>query len=258
MRGRCVVSEVFVLSGVLTALVPALAYAQPTAGFPPPEAEPPPEPPPTAAPAPVEPPTQAPAPLPPSPPRQAAPERSPLTPDDFPTDLAPELAPEPELNFDPRALPPVLPYRPGYPIPPGYHAESRSASGLVATGGITLGLAYIAALGIAMADDFENGTGWLAVPLVGPWGAIGARSFECKAETDIEQARACFDGAYKEATTIAVLAGDGVVQAIGTALFVAGLTTRTHELVRDDEEGVHVSASPRLGGGFDLGLHGRF
>lgn len=251
-------SEVFILSGVLTTLLPVSAYGQPTAGFPPPEAEPPPESPRPPPQVPVETPAPAPAPAPRTPSLPAMPEASPAPATDFPTDLAPELASEPEPSFEAGALPPVLPYRPGYPIPPGYHAESRSASGFVVTGGITFGLAYVAAFGMALAQDFENGSGWLAVPLVGPWGAIGARSFECKAETDIEEARECFDGAYKEATTIAVLAGDGVVQAIGAAIFIAGLTTRTHELVRNAEAGVNVSASPRLGGGFDLGLHGRF
>lgn len=151
----------------------------------------------------------------------------------------------------------MLPYRPGLPVPPGYHVESRSATGLVVVGALTAGVSYAVALGIAFDSGFDNGTGWLAVPVVGPWGAIGARTFKCRAQ-EIEEARRCFDGAYDEATTIAVLAGDGVVQAVGFALWLAGLATKTHELVRDDVKALQVSAVPRPGGGFDLGVRGSF
>jgi hypothetical protein len=127
----------------------------------------------------------------------------------------------------------------------------------VVTGGLTLGIAYAAALGLAMAEGFDNGTGWLAVPVVGPWGAVGSRRFRCTAET-VTEARDCFDGAYDEATTIAVFAVDGVLQAVGLALTIAGVASRTHELVRNDASRFQVGAAPRPGGGFDLGVRGAF
>lgn len=127
----------------------------------------------------------------------------------------------------------------------------------MATGALTLGLSYAAALGLAMADGFDNGTGWLVVPIVGPWAATGARSFSCQAET-VPEARLCFEAAYNEATTIAVFAVDGVLQAVGLALTIAGLATRTHELVRNDVKVVDVSAKARPNGGFDVTLSGAF
>ena len=65
-------------------------------------------------------------------------------------------------------------------MPPGYRVESRPATGLLATGGVTLAASYLAGLVIAQHHRFGEGMGWMAVPLVGPWGAIGARSFQCR------------------------------------------------------------------------------
>jgi hypothetical protein len=179
----------------------------------------------------------------------------------FPTllDYGSGLPPGPALVAPPAGLPAVLPYRPGFPIPQGYHAESRPSSGLVITGGLTFGLAYVTALGIAFSEKFENGAGWLAVPLIGPWGAISKRSYKCPATAmDVAAARRCFNDAYDEATTIAILAGDGVVQTFGVALFIAGLANQTHELVRNDVKPVKVTAAPRSDGGFDVAVRGRF
>jgi hypothetical protein len=267
MSGRCVRLRgvgVFGLSMVAlsgTTLTSRGAFAQPSAGFPPPsevpsEAQPAP-PPPAVTPAPVFPaPSAAPEAQPdPAGPGAPAPAPAPPPPSwlEYGSGLPP---PASSVPLEP-GMPVVLPYRPGLPIPPGYHAESRPAGGLVATGALTLGISYAAALGLALADSFENGTGWLVVPIAGPWAAAGARRFSCEAET-IAQARQCFSGAYDEATTIAVFAVDGVIQAVGVALTIAGLASRTHELVRNDAERLNVTAKARPNGGFDVGVQGVF
>jgi len=165
----------------------------------------------------------------------------------------------------------VLPYREGLPVPPGYRVESRPATGLLATGGVTLAASYLAGLVIAQHHRFGEGMGWMAVPLVGPWGAIGARSFQCRVTgtegidslddlDDVrtaQEAEACVRGAQREATTIAALAVDGLMQAIGAVVFVAGLASSTEELVWTGTTDVRVSARPRPGG-FDLGITGHF
>ena len=179
--------------------------------------------------------------------------------------------PAPTPTSEPLALPPVfpalLPYRPGLPVPPGYHVESYASSGLVITGSITFALAYLTGLGVGLNDNFKNGTGWLAVPLIGPWAAIGARDVDCRIRDQITSpdrislavadARRCFRTASKEATDIALLAGDGIVQVVGLALLIAGVADQTHELVRNDAK-LRVVALPRLNGGLDLGLRARF
>lgn len=154
-------------------------------------------------------------------------------------------------------MPAILPHRPGLPVPAGYHVESRAASGLVVAGALTLGVSYVVALGLALADDFDQGSGWLVVPVAGPWGGLGARSYDCNADT-VPEANACLDRAYEETTAVALLAMDGVIQAVGVAFIVAGLASRTHELVRNDLGRLKVTVGGRPGKGLQLGLQGWF
>ena len=153
--------------------------------------------------------------------------------------------------------PAILPYRDGLPIPPGYRVEHRSANGLIAGGLTTLAVAYITAIVIGSGDSFKNGTGWLAVPVFGPWGAIGARSYHC--ENDPLKAQQCVRGAFNEVQTIAILSADAVVQATGAVLFLAGLGSGRDELVRSELE-TSLRLTPRAIGrnGFGLGFDGRF
>lgn len=237
--------------------------AEPSAGFPlPPEEQ---IPPPAAAPA------RPPAPRPPAPPPQALPTaREPL-----PHETADTSTREGEPA---RSLPPpsgyplVLPYRDGMPVPRGYHVEHRASNGLTVTGGITLGVGYLTALGIGLHYEFENGTGWTALPVIGPWAAIGARDFDCdvngidgidtlddvNTEQTANEAERCIRRAQSEALAIALLAVDGMIQATGAILVAAGLASGVDELVWDGLADVHVSARARPEGGGELKLFGTF
>jgi hypothetical protein len=152
-----------------------------------------------------------------------------------------------------------LPYREGLPIPPGYRVEHRSANGLIAGGLVTLIVSYGAALAVGLGDGFKDGTGWTVVPVIGPWAAIGARSFHC--ENDPLKANECVKNAFSEVQTIAILSGDAVVQATGAVLFFAGLGSGQDELVRSDlGSGASVRVTPRMVGatGVGIGFDGRF
>ena len=153
--------------------------------------------------------------------------------------------------------PAILPYREGLPIPPGYRVEHRSANGLIAGGLATLGVAYGAAIAVALGDNFKDGTGWTVVPVIGPWAAIGARSFHCN--NDPLKANECVKNAFSEVQTIAILSADAVVQATGAVLFLAGLGSGQDELVRSDLE-TSVRVTPRAVGasGIGIGFDGRF
>jgi hypothetical protein len=142
------------------------------------------------------------------------------------------------------------------PIPRGYHVEHRPATGLLVTGGLALGAGYAIGLGIALSKSFDDGLGWMAVPLVGPWPAIKAQQVVCTATT-VEEGHACFVAATNTGTTIALLAVDGMIQATGVLLLVAGLLSGEDELVRNSSA-LKVTASRRHDGGFDLGVMGRF
>jgi len=163
----------------------------------------------------------------------------------------------PPPNFASGFYPALLPYRTGLPIPPGYRVEHRSANGLIGGGLASLVIAYGTAVILGASANFENGAGWLLVPVVGPWAAIGARSYHCA--NDPLLANKCVSGAFSEVQTIAILSGDAVVQATGAVLFVAGLASGRDELVRTDLA-AKVRISPRAVGatGFGIGVDGHF
>ena len=164
----------------------------------------------------------------------------------------------------PGLYPPILPYRTGLPVPVGYRVEHRPANSLIIGGLTALVVSYGTALIVAGSESFENGTGWTLLPVIGPWAAIGARSYHCAGQSDLatanSNATACVRGAFSEVQTIAILSADAVVQATGAVLFLAGLGGGHDELVRDDL-GVSLRFTPRAvgsNGAFGLGVDGRF
>lgn len=163
--------------------------------------------------------------------------------------LAPQLT-EPAYSggFQPPAYsggfqPPVLPYREGAPVPPGYRLETQPNSGLL-VGGLLIEIAgYVAAFAIGAAHDFDNGAGWLVVPVFGPWAALGARDNPCagiEAQSATLADAECVNEALDEARLIAFLTVDGIVQMIGTGLMIVGAATPHRELVRADVAGFRL------------------
>src|SRR5690606_32400153 len=109
-------------------------------------------------------------------PRPAAP--SPAAP-------APQLAPP--VNAQQSGVgfqPPVLPAYDGMDPPPGYRAESYFNRGFLIGGGITLGATYGAGLIYGATQKFKGGLGNLAIPIIGPWIALGKRDFQCDTSID--------------------------------------------------------------------------
>jgi hypothetical protein len=143
----------------------------------------------------------------------------------------------------------VLPYYKEYPVPPGYEVVKRPASGLIKGGLVGWSIAYAGAIGFAAVEGFENGTAWLAVPLIGPWGAIGARNYEqCKTST-VAEAKRCVRNAVKEVQIITFVAVDGIGQLAGALVMLAGGLSSKEELIRSDlVEKVEVSVLPPANG----------
>jgi len=148
-------------------------------------------------------------------------------------------------------------------VPPGYKLEHRSANGLIIGGVASLIVGYATAIAVGGGDNFKNGTGWVVLPVIGPWAAIGARVYHCdNSATDILQAQnsanQCVRGAFNEVQTIAILSADAVVQATGAILFLAGLASGEDQLIRTDVAGVRVT--PRAVGrdAFGIGFDARF
>lgn len=140
--------------------------------------------------------------------------------------------------------PPVLPYYEGVDPPQGYVLNTRRNGGLMAGGAVTWGAAYVGGLVYALGKGFDNGTGWLAAPIVGPWGAIGARDFRCRSSQNVTQREIdrCVDGALNEVTSITFLAVLGLVQAVGATLFFVGVGDKHQEWLRADLAGMQLKA----------------
>ncbi|HTU61905.1 MAG TPA: hypothetical protein VMF89_25785, partial [Polyangiales bacterium] len=120
---------------------------------------------------------------------------------------------------------------------------------------VTLAAGYLGGLAIGLSRGFDGSLGWLAVPVVGVGPAIAGRRFKCTA-ADVAEARDCLRRANTEATTVAGVAIDGMVQVTGLLLVIAGLASSQSELVQNAP--VQVQAAQRPEGGFDLGVSGRF
>jgi hypothetical protein len=128
-------------------------------------------------------------------------------------------------------------------------------------GGLTFGAAYGAGLAYALTKSFDNATGWLAVPILGPWAAIKGRSFRCKSDNNVSQKDVddCIDGALDEVSAITFMAVTGLVQAVGATLFFVGVGDVSKEWVRADLAQVEVKADVGpVSDGYGFKLTGRF
>jgi hypothetical protein len=136
------------------------------------------------------------------------------------------------------ALPPgmELPYEEGDPIPPGYRLREQKRRGLIIAGSIVTGIPWVISLTAATGADFENKSGYLIVPGIGPWLMLlagGASDRSCGSDSVLcEESRAGLR---------AVLVFDGLVQSAGAAMFAAGFLFPRQRLVRED---VTVSVVP--------------
>ena len=142
--------------------------------------------------------------------------------------------------------PAVLPYREGIPTPQGYRLDSRINGGLVYGGLSIFGVPYVAGLVAAAASGFSKGSGWLALPIIGPFLAMGGRDLnECDFITvsssasspglnPAEEQAQCRRVVVREARILGVFALDGLIQATGSVLTIAGLLSPRETLVRSD------------------------
>ncbi len=148
--------------------------------------------------------------------------------------------------------PPEYTYRDGMPLPPGYHLEERPRRGLVIAGWLTAGIPYALGLTIAASSDFGNESGWLAVPFVGPWLALGKRDYGCDDDGGDEQDRSCLEDAV-----VAPLIMSGIAQTAGGTLLLVGYLATKKYAVRNDVMSSVVLPS-RVGSGYGLTWVGQF
>lgn len=119
------------------------------------------------------------------------------------------------------------------------------------------GVPYALGLSVAGGDDFQNQTGWLAVPVIGPWVTLAARD-RCDASVTYDDTFDTFESTCDEERTIrTLLVMDALMQVTGATLLVWGLTSKTKRYVRDD---VSLQVLPTHVGrsGYGLGAVGTF
>ena len=144
-------------------------------------------------------------------------------------------------------LPLEMPYDPDKGIPPGYRIGEKPRHSLAIAGAVTLGSLWVVSciVGGIIEDDnnYNNDRGWpMYIPVVGPFITIGT--------------------AHTGASATTMLFFDGIAQAAGAAMFIAGMNT-TQKVLKyqftagGSEVAVQPIAAPTQGGGF-MGLTGSF
>src|SRR5690606_38236504 len=130
--------------------------------------------------------------------------------------------------------PETLPYVEGEPVPEGYRVDTRIRKGLVIGGAVTFGVTYLAAAGLAVqahndeydaADELfedESDANVLFIPIAGPFIMAGKLAEE-----------------RREAAAVAAV--DGLAQAAGLSMFIAGLAAPKTVLVKDETHSLSVT-----------------
>ena len=121
----------------------------------------------------------------------------------------------------------TLPYEEGDPIPQGFAVKSRANRSLIIAGSITFGAPYLisvlAAATVVSANNNGSEFAPLFVPVIGPFITIGT--------------------AQAEGAGTFWLIFDGLAQAGGAAMFIAGLTMEEKYLQRTAP---HASLKPEV------------
>jgi hypothetical protein len=141
-------------------------------------------------------------------------------------------------------------------VPQGYHVIEEPRRGLVIGGSLSLGIPWVLGATVAVGKDFEDKTGYLMIPAVGPWlmlAAGGAKDKSCdETGTDV-----FCDYERDRSGERALLFLDGMAQVAGAVMLAAGIGYPRKRLVR---EPTLLSLAPtRMGkDGYGFGAVGTF
>jgi hypothetical protein len=153
--------------------------------------------------------------------------------------------------------PRYLPYDEGQPIPEGYHVEQRVRGGMVIPGAVLLGVSYLLGATVASADNYNDQTGWLLLPVAGPWlMLLMHKSNTSSCDPTVTFCSTTSSSSSDQTDTRFLLTSDGLVQAAGAVLLILGLRGR-QVLVRHGIASLSV-APTRVGSAEGLVLGGRF
>jgi len=157
-----------------------------------------------------------------------------------------QAAPPPAGYYVPQSVAQSGPRRindwePGEPIPPGYHPVTRIRTGLVVGGAVTFGVMYLLTVVVAATihDAGGRSSAGLYVPVAGPFVQMANTSY---ASLDV------------------LLAIDGLAQAAGVAMLIAGIAAPKSVLIRNDLGKFEMKPTPMVFGnnGAGFGFKGTF
>jgi hypothetical protein len=143
--------------------------------------------------------------------------------------------------------------------PPGYELEEHTPSAPIVVGAMLLAVPYATGLGIAGAEGFANGSGWLAVPGLGPWLALASRENPSDTAKDAQEFNSDVGHCVAEPFVRGMLVLDGVLQATGAIVLIVGANGSEKRLV-PRREAARVELKPQAVGrsGYGLGVLGSF
>lgn len=132
-----------------------------------------------------------------------------------------------------QSRPATLPYEEGAPIPRGYVLRESNLTGLVIGGIIPLSVLYLISFSVASGNHFSGPAGWLAVPVIGPFGWLAAHKSSSNCVGD-----ACTDAEDVLGRTFVTM--DGIFQVTSAALFVTGLAITRKKLVLIENQDMYI------------------
>lgn len=150
-------------------------------------------------------------------------------------------------------LPPrELPYSENRPVPPGYALDEYHIRGLIIGGAVTLGTLWAISFSVASSNDFSGANGWLAVPVIGPFGWLATRKApQCNTAT-------YYSSCNDESSNRTLVAFDGIGQIAGAGMLIAGLAVTRKRLVLIDPQAAIAVAPYATSRGSGLQLVGQF
>jgi len=171
-----------------------------------------------------------------------------------PPPAAPAFAAPTQSSFAPLHLGP-LPTSPTGDS--GFEVKEGPATTPLVIGGVALGLPYATGLGIAASESFDNGSGWLAAPVAGPWLALSGRRDPCENAGAERKLDSEVGKCVAEPMVRGMLVLDGVLQAAGAVLLIVGAGSSETRIVRRQPQFVATPA-PVGRSGYGMAMAGQF
>ncbi|MCC6902948.1 MAG: hypothetical protein IT377_28525 [Polyangiaceae bacterium] len=183
-----------------------------------------------------------------------------------PPTAAPPPAPAPAAPVEsgfvvPAQYAPSFTMTPAPTFAPPMHDAPReeptgTASTLTLVGAVMVGLPYATGLGIGASESFDNGSGWLAVPVGGPWLSLSGRRDPCAASEDKKEFDSDVGKCVAEPLIRGMLVLDGVLQASGAVLMIIGASSGGPK--KPERTQVMAAPTPMGRDGYGMAVAGQF